>query len=683
MALGDSFEVDSGSYTPESLKLRRRLAETMMQQGMNSGPISSPWQGVNRIVQAMMGGYQMGELERKEGLQQDAASKALMGLLGPGTASAGATPSAMPAPVASAPRPRSVQNADGTSSTFIGEVGPSTPNTGPMAQWKSAIAGIETPGSKNPYGELGPVVKSGDRAYGKYQVMGENVPVWTKEILGQQMTPQQFLASPEAQELVFAAKFGSYVQKYGSPEAAASVWFTGRPSAPNARASNPDGSPLGISGAEYVQKFSGGLDGQSGVSAPAAVQIAAQTQGGGGLAPQVDEGTRRQIGQLLANPQTRPIGQALLLRLVQQQGTAPDIKEIEVRDQYGRTQKVPAVFNPQSRRFEPVSLGGPSRTPTAQAMPAGQPVMNDASPAMPAPPMPITSTEFIGEVGAMPSAQGAAQPPIVQPGSAAGNENFVPGPAADEKRVGPGYMQRSDAQGRPLWQNVGGVLEPVTQPKAQYEAEARLGEKRQSDQAIASEASTRARSVVESAKSLTELPGFEKALEINRKRLEYSVPGWIGKADPTTVKQQLERIASPDDPAWRADSAIQSLQNQLVLGLMQLAPQKGPQSDKDAKRYEDAVGDLANSTSSADFKLRLNRVMNLQTQLTPGTSSKDYVPEAPSMNELQDVYNTDGSLDQKQVDRISKKYGIGQFDVQQLASHATNAPTKSQIWIGQ
>lgn len=136
-----------------------------------------------------------------------------------------------------------------------------------MQGWKSAIASNETANQKDPYAALGPVVQSGDRAYGKYQVMGANVGPWTREALGQSLTPQQFLASPEAQERVFEHRFGGYVQKYGSPEAAASVWFTGRPSAPNAQARNPDGSPLGITGQQYVDQFRAGL-GQQNALAP-------------------------------------------------------------------------------------------------------------------------------------------------------------------------------------------------------------------------------------------------------------------------------------------------------------------------------------------------------------------------------------------------------------------------------
>lgn len=143
-----------------------------------------------------------------------------------------------------------------------------------MDGYKSSIASIESAGSKQPYQSLGPVVKSGDRAYGKYQVMGSNIGPWTQEILGRSMTPEEFLANPEAQEKVFEGKFGQYVQKTGNPRDAASMWFTGRPAAqaPNARAQDAQGRPLGITGQQYVDRFSAGI---GGAPAPQAAPAAA------------------------------------------------------------------------------------------------------------------------------------------------------------------------------------------------------------------------------------------------------------------------------------------------------------------------------------------------------------------------------------------------------------------------
>jgi hypothetical protein len=133
---------------------------------------------------------------------------------------------------------------------------------GNMSQYARSIANIESGGD---YGVRGPVTRSGDRAYGKYQVMGANVGPWTQQILGRAMTPDEFLADPQAQEKVFEAKFGEYVNRTGSPQDAASMWFTGRPAAEgaNRRARDVNGRPLGITGQEYVNQFNSGI-GQSG-----------------------------------------------------------------------------------------------------------------------------------------------------------------------------------------------------------------------------------------------------------------------------------------------------------------------------------------------------------------------------------------------------------------------------------
>lgn len=129
-----------------------------------------------------------------------------------------------------------------------------------MARAKQAIAGIESGGR---YGALGPVTDRGDRAFGKYQVMGANIPSWTKEALGRSMTPAEFLASPEAQERVFETQFGKSVAKYGNPADAASVWFSGRPLAKAGNASDV----LGTTVPQYAQKFMAAYEG--GANTPA------------------------------------------------------------------------------------------------------------------------------------------------------------------------------------------------------------------------------------------------------------------------------------------------------------------------------------------------------------------------------------------------------------------------------
>lgn len=120
-----------------------------------------------------------------------------------------------------------------------------------LAAYASAIKSIESSGN---YGALGPLTR-GDRAYGAYQVMGANIPSWTQQALGQSMSPQQFLASPAAQDAVFNKIFGGYIAKYGNPQDAASAWLTGGPLSRGANARDI----LGTSGSAYVEKFNSAL----------------------------------------------------------------------------------------------------------------------------------------------------------------------------------------------------------------------------------------------------------------------------------------------------------------------------------------------------------------------------------------------------------------------------------------
>jgi len=91
-------------------------------------------------------------------------------------------------------------------------------------QFFRAIAEQESNGRYNAVG----VWVRGDRAYGKYQVMGANIPSWTKQYYGKSLTAQQFLNNPAAQEAAAKGKLKSYYNKYGA-RGAASAWYSGNP----------------------------------------------------------------------------------------------------------------------------------------------------------------------------------------------------------------------------------------------------------------------------------------------------------------------------------------------------------------------------------------------------------------------------------------------------------------------
>ena len=96
----------------------------------------------------------------------------------------------------------------------------------PMAL-RMAIVGQESGGD---YSAISTHTDSrGNHSYGKYQILGSNIPVWTKEALGKSMTPSQFLKDTSAQDKVFAWHLSNLMQKYGNINDIASVYFSGGP----------------------------------------------------------------------------------------------------------------------------------------------------------------------------------------------------------------------------------------------------------------------------------------------------------------------------------------------------------------------------------------------------------------------------------------------------------------------
>jgi hypothetical protein len=239
--------------TPEDIAAQRKVAQALIAQGSDYSPVKAWSQGAARVAQAVLGGFQ--DREASDATKANAASEAsLLASLIPGGAPTNIVPPAAATP-ATVPGPASAAATGGDAA--------------------SAIASIESGGK---YDLLGPVTKTGDRAYGKYQVMGANVPEWTKAHLGQAMTPDQFLASPEAQDAVFKGQFGQYAQKYG-PEGAAKAWFAGEKGMtnPNAR------DQLGTSVQSYADRFSkayGAVPIQAASTDPAALPVNAQSAEG-------------------------------------------------------------------------------------------------------------------------------------------------------------------------------------------------------------------------------------------------------------------------------------------------------------------------------------------------------------------------------------------------------------------
>lgn len=114
-----------------------------------------------------------------------------------------------------------------------------SPVGGNLGKFLHAIATQESGGR---YNALGIVTRSGDRAYGKYQIMGANIPSWSEAALGKSLTPQQFLHSPKAQEAVARYKLTQYFKRYGAA-GAAKAWYAGEGNARTSSDSPQYGGP--------------------------------------------------------------------------------------------------------------------------------------------------------------------------------------------------------------------------------------------------------------------------------------------------------------------------------------------------------------------------------------------------------------------------------------------------------
>lgn len=152
-----------------------------------------------------------------------------------------------------------VSGATTTLGSLLGYGGAANDNrsAGGISAYAKAIQSIESSGN---YGALGPITRSGDRAYGAYQVMGNNIGPWSQAALGRTMSASEFLTDKGAQDAIFAHRFGGYVDQYGS-SGAAQAWFGG----PGSVGKGGMGADiLGTTGNAYVAKFNGALEKASG-----------------------------------------------------------------------------------------------------------------------------------------------------------------------------------------------------------------------------------------------------------------------------------------------------------------------------------------------------------------------------------------------------------------------------------
>jgi hypothetical protein len=231
------FFTDFGqSLRDNSGNLGKALMEGLSNSVMNAA--SAAWEKVanmaaNYMLNALMGPPSAGLMNKSIGFT--GANTTLGAVLGAG---------------AGVPANNNV--AGGFSGLSVGSV--TRAPLGDISSYAEAIKSIESRGSGG-YSALGPVTRNGDRAYGAYQVMGNNIGPWSKEALGQSISAQEFLKNPGLQDKIFESKFGGYVDKYG-PSGAAQAWFGGPGSVGKGGGAS---DMLGTTGSAYVDKFNDAL----------------------------------------------------------------------------------------------------------------------------------------------------------------------------------------------------------------------------------------------------------------------------------------------------------------------------------------------------------------------------------------------------------------------------------------
>lgn len=223
-----------------------------------------------------------------------------------------------------------------------------------MGRAGGAISGIESGGR---YDALGPVTK-GDRAYGKYQVMGANIPNWTAKYYGQPLSPAEFLANPQAQEAVFQGEFGRLSAKYG-PEGASRAWFAGEGGMNDPNRRDVLGTSVAQYGSKFANAYSGGAPSQAQTNplanvAPMGQQPQTLAMMGNGPQQSIDMGT---LAALATNKYGAPIANAIMTRQLARDPIAQQLQMIELQKANMGLQNFPIQQQMLNEQLRAAQLG--------------------------------------------------------------------------------------------------------------------------------------------------------------------------------------------------------------------------------------------------------------------------------------------------------------------------------------
>jgi hypothetical protein len=168
----------------------------------------------------------------------------------------GAAPGQGPAPIMQSPQSSilgALQNPQAPQQQQVQGQG-NTPDTNSILDHTmQSIAHVESGGERQPYETVTKIPDKNDASYGKYQILGSNIPQWTKAATGKAMTVHEFLADHQAQDATAKYQMTNMLKQYGNPQDVASAWFTGRPLA---KAGLEVKDSTGVTNGQYQDKFS-------------------------------------------------------------------------------------------------------------------------------------------------------------------------------------------------------------------------------------------------------------------------------------------------------------------------------------------------------------------------------------------------------------------------------------------
>ena len=249
--------------TPESLRRKRELIAEMM---MGERTPQNWGEGWGAIMKGIASGMESRQLDKAETEGRASATSMMDKIKGLIT---GTNPDIFGGQASAGNIPMS-----GAGS----ELASTTPGGG--STYRDAIASIESAGSGD-YAAVGPRHPKMGRALGRYQIMESNIGPWSREALGREVTPDEFMADPKLQDAIFDKKFGSYVERFG-PEGAARAWFGGPGGVGKTNRKDVLGTSIGGYGQKFMKALGAGGGDQVAAATPDAAFGAVMPELGGG-----------------------------------------------------------------------------------------------------------------------------------------------------------------------------------------------------------------------------------------------------------------------------------------------------------------------------------------------------------------------------------------------------------------